>query len=44
MLGLPTKKKGRGWHGNSQAHAEAGRKGGIQSGKNRAKKKVARKR
>lgn len=29
----------RGWHNNSEAHAEAGRLGGIQSASNRRKLK-----
>lgn len=28
-------KKGRGWHGDSQGHAAAGRKGGLASRKRR---------
>jgi hypothetical protein len=28
---MQSKKTGRGWHGNSKAHAEAGRKGGLVS-------------
>lgn len=30
-------RRGRGWFGDSKGHAEAGRKGGKQSGRNRAK-------
>jgi len=32
-----SKGTGRGWHGNSAAHAEAGRKGGQARGRNRKK-------
>jgi hypothetical protein len=28
-------KKGKGWHGNSRAHAEAGRAGGLARARNR---------
>ena len=27
--------KGRGWHGDSEGHREAGRKGGLARGKNK---------
>lgn len=35
------KKLGRGWHGNREAHAKAGRVGGIASGKTRRKQRRA---
>lgn len=30
---MADKKRGRGWHGDSQGHAAAGRKGGLASRK-----------
>lgn len=30
-----SKGQGRGWHGDSQAHAQVGRKGGLARAKNR---------
>ena len=35
-----SKKRGRGWHGDSARHAAAGRKGGRQRGKNARKRKT----
>lgn len=34
-------KKGRGWHGNSAAHAAAGRKGGLASRRGKSSSKIA---
>lgn len=35
MASRQAKGKGRGWHGDSQAHAAAGRKGGLASRRRR---------
>jgi len=32
---MASKKRGRGWYGDSEGHAKAGRKGGLASAKKR---------